>query len=355
MSLIETNLATQGIDKLNKYRILRRHLFAFIKHMTPRKLLNFLKAEFNMVTKKTQLSSYPYILKLESTNICNLQCRYCYDDRRQPLENERPYGKMTLEQYRKIIDELAPYLFKINLYGYGEPFLFPETIDMIQYATDNNIGMAISSNLNIKDNELAEKIISSGLEVLIFSCHGVSEKSYKEFTRKGKLDLALNNISRILKVRKQFGSTTPFIDWQYCVTRFNEGEIEEAKRIAEELGIDQIRFIKPYLPEDAEKSWYSSIFFGGGQEEEPVKPSRSCSWFYRSAYINQDGGVLPCCRDMRLLKNNYGNVFEEPFKKIWNNEKYITSRSLTKNDINSPALCKTMCHECPVFNEKVTR
>lgn len=171
---------------------------------------------------------------------------------------------MTLEQYKKIINELAPYLFKINLYGYGEPFLFPETIDMIQYATNNNIGVAISSNLNIKDNEFAEKIVSSGLEVLIFSCHGVSEQSYKQFTRKGNLNLALSNISRIIKVRKQFGSKTPFIDWQYCVTRFNEGEIEEAKKIAKKLGIDQIRFIKPYLPEDAEKNWYSLIFFKEG-------------------------------------------------------------------------------------------
>lgn len=87
----------------------------------------------------------------------------------------------------------------------------------------------------------------------------------------------------------------------------------------------------------------------------PVKPSRSCGWFYRAAYFNQDGGVLPCCRDMSLLKNDYGNVLEEPFKKIWNNEKYVSSRSLITNDINSPALCKTMCHECPVFNEEAMR
>lgn len=51
MSLIRVNLATKGVDKLNKYKILRRHLFAFMKHMTPRKFLNFLKAEFNMITK----------------------------------------------------------------------------------------------------------------------------------------------------------------------------------------------------------------------------------------------------------------------------------------------------------------
>lgn len=355
MSLFKTNLATQGIDKLNRYRILQRHLLAFLKHMTLVKMLNFMRTEFNMATKKSHLSSYPYILKIESTNICNLQCKYCYDDRRASQENERPYGKMTFLQFRKIIDELAPYLFKINLYGYGEPFLFPETIEMIQYAMDNNIGMAISSNLNIEDNDqFAEKIVSSGLEVLIFSCHGVSEKSYKEFTRKGNLKLALNNISRIVEARKKLDSKTPFIDWQYCVTRFNEGEIEEAKIIAKNLGIDQIRFIKPNLPEGAEKSWHSKLF-PHRSHHRPALPPRSCSWFYRAAYINQDGGVLPCCRDMRLVENNYGNVFEEPFEKIWNNDKYVTSRGLVTKDLDAPVPCKTMCHECPVFNKDVDR
>ncbi|WP_254845493.1 radical SAM protein [Desulfovibrio sp. DV] len=132
----------------------------------------------------------PYILKIETTNICNLRCAYCYDDRRAPLPGERPYGRMTADQFRSIIDSCGEYLFKINMYGFGEPFLFPETLEMICYATDKNIGVGVSSNLNHRDPDLARRIVASGLEVLIFSCHGVSFETSGRFMRGGNADLA---------------------------------------------------------------------------------------------------------------------------------------------------------------------
>jgi sulfatase maturation enzyme AslB (radical SAM superfamily) len=140
MGVLDAGLATQGMDAANRLKILQRHLFAFVRHMTARKLLNFLRTEYARARKLPRLSSLPYLLKIESTNVCNLRCRYCYDDRRAPREGERPYGRMSLEDFRKIVDELGPYLFKINLYGFGEPLLFPETLDMIAYAARRNVG-----------------------------------------------------------------------------------------------------------------------------------------------------------------------------------------------------------------------
>lgn len=347
MPLLNLDLATKGMDSATRLKILNRHIFAFLRHLTVKKLLNLFLAEYNMLMKKSYVSSYPYILKIESTNICNLKCAYCYENRRMPSEGERSFGRVSLDNFKKLIDEIGRYLFKINLYGFGEPFLFPETIDMIEYATKKNIGVGVSSNMNFEDPQLPERIVTSGLEVLIFSCHGVTQESYSKFMVKGNMALAIRNIRKIIEERNKSGSKTPLIDWQFCVTRFNQGEIESAKTMARELGIDQIRFIKPFFPEDADEEWISDLFPKNTPASPAGKPA-GCFWVYRSAYINYDGGLLPCCKDVRPLANDFGNVFKEGFKRIWNNESYRSSRSLIANPAEKSIKCCTVCANCPI-------
>ncbi|MFP5260009.1 MAG: FAD-dependent oxidoreductase, partial [Acidobacteriota bacterium] len=122
---LDAGLATKGAGAAERLKILKRHAQAFVRHATVKRLWNFVKAERNRLQKRTVLDSMPYILKIETTNICNLRCAYCYDDRRAPLPGERPYGRMTFEQFRGLIDSCGEHLFKINMYGFGEPFLFP--------------------------------------------------------------------------------------------------------------------------------------------------------------------------------------------------------------------------------------
>ena len=57
---------------------------------------------------------------------------------------------------QQIVDQLGAYLFKINLYGYGEPLLFPETIDMIEK-------MCIQSALELTGNNRASAAEMLGL------------------------------------------------------------------------------------------------------------------------------------------------------------------------------------------------
>ena len=330
MSLFNLNLATKGMDVATQMKILKRHAYAFVRHSTPRKLKNFMRAELSRLSKKVRLTTYPYMLKIESTNICNLRCAYCYEGRRPPKESERPYGRMPFKDFQNLVDEVGPYLFKINLYGFGEPFLFPETIDMIRYASLRNIGVAVSSNMNFTDVSIPRRIVESGLEVLIFSCHGVSQESYARFMVNGEASLAYGNMEAVLREKRRLKSPTPIIDWQFCVTRFNQMEISMALQRAREMGIDQVRFIKPFFPDDAGDEWFSDRFPKNAelQSREAEVGGEGCSWPYRSAFINYDGGLIPCCKDTRYPANDFGNVLTHGFMKVWNNDMYQACRKL---------------------------
>jgi len=350
MSVLNLTLATKGMNLSTRLKILSRHAYAFVRHSTPRKLMNFVNAEMNRVAKKVNILSYPYILKIESTNICNLRCAYCYEGRRPPKKGERVYGHMSFADFRRIVDEVGHYLFKINLYGFGEPFLFPETIEMIRYAADRNIGVGVSSNMNFTDVEMPRRIVDSGLEVLIFSCHGVSQESYAKFMVNGDAALAYRNMEAVLREKRRLKSRTPIVDWQFCVTRFNQAEIDMAVQRANEMGIDQIRFIKPFFPDDASDEWFSDRFPRNAELQalETEGGGRGCSWPYRSAYINYDGGLIPCCKDTRYLASDFGNVLRDGFMNVWNNEMYQACRKLLANPDHPHLRLETLiCSKCP--------
>ena len=341
------NLATRGVDYGNRLKILRRHLMALARHCTLKKICNLITTEVNLLLKRECINSFPYILKVESTNLCNLKCRYCYDGRRAPQDGERPYGRMSLDTFKRLVDELEPYIFKINLYGFGEPFLFPETMDMIRYATDRNVGVGVSSNLNIPDNSLAERIVESGLEVLIFSCHGATSASFGKFTGGGDMALSLDNVRKIREYRDRARSRTPLIDWQFCLTRFNCNERDMAVAMSKDLGVDQIRFIQPFLPADADAEWCAEENVRA--LEPPLAHKPDCCWPYRSAYISWDGGVSPCCADVRRISADFGNIRQDAFTTIWRGDAYRTARRLIANPCDKAVPKAFICDVCPVI------
>jgi hypothetical protein len=62
-----------------------------------------------------------------------------------------------------------------------------------------------------------------------------------------------------LAERVKFRLRAPWIDWQFCVAKFNQGELDGAK--TKELGIDQVRFAKLLIPDNVvDDDWISDLF-----------------------------------------------------------------------------------------------
>jgi MoaA/NifB/PqqE/SkfB family radical SAM enzyme len=349
MPLLDLRTATMAYDRSSGTRIALEHVSSVLRHMTPKRALNLIKSERERILGRHVLSSMPFFLKVESTGLCNLDCRWCTGSLRKRLEGQRSIGSMTPEQFRSILDQAGEYLFRINLYGFGEPLLFPETYEMIRDAADRNIGVTVSSNMNTRNATLASDILNSGLELLIFSCHGTTRETVQRFMGEAAdIRLALENVERLVRLRDERGSRYPRIQWQFCMTGFNEHQMNEAETTVRRIGMDSIRFIRPLFPTDAGDEWYSSLFPRRSVERTDFS-DRSCSWPYRGAYINWDGGLLPCCKGELDPENDYGNVFSEGISAIWNGLRYRDSRKLIKSPDTFIPSCRTLCSACPVL------
>jgi radical SAM protein with 4Fe4S-binding SPASM domain len=333
------------------------------------RLANYYFTYSQMVAKRDRIIGYPSHLTVDVTNICNLRCPLCPTGVGAP---GRKKGMMSLDTFKTIIDETGKYLISVDLFNWGESLLNKDVYKMIAYAHKRNIVTSISTNFQHFSEEAAEKLVAAGLDNLILSIDGASQESYEKYRIGGDFHKAIGNISTLVKKKRECGIKHPYIYWQYLVMKHNEHEIETARKIAEDLGVDKITFDHAYLPvatreeaikwlpentdyhrynpEDLEKMWNAQetqkeTVSDAAAGQNDVRRRKDCSWLWTQTTINWDGCVSPCCA-IYDPACDFGNVLDGSFKKIWNNEHYRTSRRFSS--IGATDQMITICMRCPL-------
>ena len=113
---------------------------------------------------------------------------------------------------------------------------------MVKYASSKKIYTATSTNAHYLNDENAKRTVESGLDRLIISIDGTTQEIYQQYSVGGNLDKVIEGAKNIVKWKKELKSKTPFIFFQFLVVRHNEHQIEEVKKMAKEIGVDQVRF-----------------------------------------------------------------------------------------------------------------
>ena len=301
-----------------------------------RKLFNFISIELQHRIGRTRVRGYPYEWEIDTTNICQLKCPLCHTGLGTV---DRDKGVMHFDTFKKTIDEVKNYCIWLSLYSWGEPFLNREIDRFVAYAHQNRIATIISSNLNKPlTPDMAERLVRSGLDVLIISLDGTTQDVYQIYRVGGHLQRVLDNMRLIAQKRAELGSKTPFLEWQFIVMRQNEHQISEARQMAKELGVDTISFKNvdfPHGEDDLElaRQWLPRRDLEARLDNPFAKPYQEdgvrCWRLWRSAVVNWDGGYAPCCY-LTDAADDFGDVKSQSIKEIWNNEYYLAARKLFK-------------------------
>ena len=223
--------------------------FSVLAHSTPRRLWNLALVEAEFRLRRTRVSGKPYVLVIDPTNVCNLRCPLCPTGL---MQRGRKAGLISWETYTRAIDAAAPWAYKVNLFNWGEPLLHTHLFDMVRYAKARNLGTSLSSNLSVQiSDERIDELIRSGLEYLCVSIDGATQDVYAMYRRRGDLELVLSNVRRIVKRRKELSSRTPVLEWQFIPMKHNEHEVDAARELAAQIGVDVFRCIPVGLPFDS--------------------------------------------------------------------------------------------------------
>src|SRR5205823_1854769 len=134
----------------------------------------------------------------------------------------RPTGMLEQNLFQNTVDELKNHLLYLTFYFQGEPFLNPQFLNMVSYASGRGIFTATSTNAHYLDSATAAKTVASGLNRLVLSIDGTTQESYQKYRIGGSLEKVLDGTANIIREKKKAKSTYPQTVFQFLVVRHNE-------------------------------------------------------------------------------------------------------------------------------------
>jgi radical SAM protein with 4Fe4S-binding SPASM domain len=276
------------------------------------------------------MSGMPMSISIEPTTSCNLRCPECPSGLRSFT---RPTGMLQSDLFRSVIDQLAPTLNYLTFYFQGEPYLHPNFLEMVSYASRKGIYTATSTNGHYLRDDMARATVESGLDRLIISIDGTTQRTYESYRIGGSLDKVLEGASRVVHYKRKLRTRSPHVIFQFLVVKPNEHQIDEVRDLAKKIGVDELVLktaqIYNYeqgsdlMPENPRYTRYRRK--SDGTYEIKNRLLNECWRMWQGCVITWDGKVLPCCFD-KDGAYAMGDLRQNSFRDIWFSEKYNAFR-----------------------------
>jgi len=349
----------RGYSLSELYR-LRKSIFRAILNYD--KAMNYLFLRASLFLKREKVWGLPANILIEPTADCNYDCIKCekftagYADD-GPIDGRR---NMSFEHYKRIIDEIGSTLITLRLWHYGEPLLHKDLFLMIEYAKKKGIFVVVSSNLSLLDGKTAQRMIDSGLDYLIISFDGASERTYKLYHGKDCFNRIVKNMELLISLKKKSGSEYPFVELQFIVMKENEKEMADVAALAKRIGIDKLTYQKLQAdrleatrltkrdPDGSVLPVDGRFCFDPGQK----KNIDFCSIPWEETVIRYSGLVIPCAFDIGQIQS-MGRLFRngeyQGLRRIWNGPEYQNFRGRVKKGldlIKTCSLCEKRDNNC---------
>jgi radical SAM protein with 4Fe4S-binding SPASM domain len=285
----------------------------------------------------------PASIAIEPTTSCNLRCPECPSGLRS---FSRPTGMLQRELFEKIIDDLHRELFYLTFYFQGEPYLHPDFLSLVRFASSRKIYTATSTNAHFLSDEKARETVESGLDRLIISIDGTTQDTYSSYRVGGQLHKVIEGTERLIKWKKELRSSTPHVIFQFLVVRPNEHQISDVRKLASSLGVDEVRLKtaqiydfeegSPLIPQQDRYSRYRKT--SNGTWEIKNKLLDHCWKMWHSCVITWDGRVVPCCFD-KDAHHTLGQYAGDSFRTIWKGDEYNKFRALLLKGRDQIEMC----------------
>ena len=299
--------------------------------------------------RKTSFSiGFPISMAIEPTTSCNLRCPECPSGLRKFT---RPIGMLEPAFFKSTIDAVYKELIYLTFYFQGEPYLNPNFLEMVKYASEKGIYTSTSTNAHYLNEEQSAKTVESKLDRLIISIDGTTQETYEQYRIGGSLQKVIDGTKHIIAAKKRLKSKTPHIVFQFLVVKPNEHQLNDVQLLAKKLGVDEVVFKtaqvynfengNSLIPDNIKYSRYKKN--SDGTYSIKNKLLNQCWRMWSSCVVTWDGVVVPCCFD-KDAKHQLGDLKQQSFKELWNSEKYQNFRQSILKSRQEIDICKN-CSE----------
>jgi len=197
---------------------------------------------------------------LEPTVLCNLSCDRAVCSQESGIVRTRSRPSFPLAEYAALIDEIGPDLVRLDLFNYGDPFVHPQAVEMIEDLKRKfpSVYLYTSTNGLLLTEEKIVRIIEAGLDEITFSVDGPDQKTYSRYRRGGDFEKVMRIMGDFVRRRDATGREVPFVNWRYILFRWNDSwrKMIKTRRLAYRVGVDRLTWEITDHPPDADSLRY---------------------------------------------------------------------------------------------------
>ncbi|OKY77210.1 MAG: Radical SAM superfamily enzyme [Candidatus Methanohalarchaeum thermophilum] len=319
------------------------------------------------------------------TRACNLACKHCYLDAKNPHPDE-----LTKKQGFRLIDDLSDLKIPMLIITGGEPLASNNFFDYINYTNQKNLRTAISSNGTLITPEAAQRMKENEVRYVGVSVDGGIPETHNEFRgTKGSFEKTIEGIKnardaglrtgiRITLNKYNWDEVPKLLDYalelgvpRFCVyhlvpTGRGEGimdwdiSLSQRKKVLDflfekalELQDKEIEIVTTDSPMDGVYILEKMKENGFSKEriektKKLLELSGGCSIGRKVANIDHLGNVNPC---HFAPQKTVGNIKNRRFPEIWNKEPTDLLCDLRKKEEELTGKCgeckyKNLCGGC---------
>lgn len=346
------------------YGSIRRNNREVLKDISNRNSLRATRMTIKHITRQTnnirRSFERPPLVRLDASTACQLKCPACPTASGTVAKNLGT-GFLKFHDF-KTFAEQHPWVSRIELSNWGEVFLNPDLVKILQYAFRRKLALTVinGANLNNVSPDVLDAVVKYRVRVLVCSIDGTSQETYSPYRVNGDFNRVIANIRAINQLKTKYKSPYPKLRWQFIAFGHNEHEIENARSMAKALDMD-------FRLKLSWEGLYGTVFSpirnrtlireASGLEvadrtefEEKYKKSYihdACHELWLSPQINYDGRLLGCTINHW---GDFGNVFSDGLTACLTGEKMTNAKNMLTGitDANPDIPCAN----CTVYHTR---
>ena len=169
---------------------------------------------------------------LSLSHKCTYRCQMC------GVVNILKGYELKQAEVERMIDDIVRWNSEsIMVITGGEPFLNKNIFDIVKYGSQRGLRMEAVSNGSLIDQELAKKIVASGLKNIAISLDGAREETHDYIREKGAFKKAINALSLLTEAKKIKGSGPQISVW-VTIMKENVRELYDIILLSKNLGVE---------------------------------------------------------------------------------------------------------------------
>lgn len=313
----------------------------------------------------------PYHIQIETSRVCNLRCKMC---EYSYMENKGDV--MDLPTFQKILGRF-PALMSVDITGIGEAFCNPHFLDIVEFAKSRGIYVGFVNNGNLMTEERMDAVIEMGVDLVQFSVDAATKETHESIRRHSKFDRVTDRIAKLCEKVEASGKSKPVVHMNFTMSRENFHETRDFVGLAKSLGVREVSFRFMTVFEGGEYGGDDQIDTLSSEELQAVGKEilieaekhgvtahldpiltaeadqpRMCMRPWMDSFVDVFGNLYPCClvtqRNEDMSNFVLGNLLEQRFEDIWNNETYQQLRS----DMAHPTRIPPICDGCVMLKKE---